>query len=151
MHKYIIQGLMLSSIWSLINIAATPSYAVDWIITKPTGEQIVERGIHPLTTYFDKARVAWDTRKDGPLPEPMPALGGLYKCGENLCVNAAQKDLHDAAVSAREAAEANEVAVDDDLRTRREQVRALLADWDSVTAAQLKQIIRWLVKKELRQ
>jgi len=66
-------------------------------------------------------------------------------------VNAEKKALHDAAVLARQEKKQEKQNLNNDISTRRQQVRALIPDWDNVTTAQLKAIVRYLLMKDLRE
>lgn len=68
-----------------------------------------------------------------------------------LRVNTAKKALHDDALQAITDAEEAEAAIDSDLDSRKATIRAALASWETVTQAQLKQAVRYLLKKDLRE
>jgi hypothetical protein len=119
------------------------------LVTDTSGIQKIIT-IHKSGGYFDKAKVAWDERLDGPMPQ-IVELGGLYKEDEVLKVDLAKKAIHDAAVAAKEAAKQAKEDLELDLESRKDQIRALLADWDNLTLTQLRQILRYFVKKELKE
>jgi hypothetical protein len=68
------------------------------LVNTPTGEQqVIEVG--EGGGYFNESLIIWDERTDGPLPAI--TLGGMVRNGTSLAFNQAQKDSHDAAISAQ--------------------------------------------------
>ena len=51
------------------------------LVNTPSGRQSIEH-IEATGDYFDKSRVLWDERVDGPLPEV--TLGGMVRAGQRL-------------------------------------------------------------------
>ena len=66
------------------------------LVNAPTGDQqLIEIG--EGGSYFDPARVLWDERTDGQLPEI--TLGGMVRVGGTLVFDQGRKDQHDAAIA----------------------------------------------------
>lgn len=65
------------------------------LVNAPTGAQdVIEVG--EGGSYFDSARVLWDERVDGPLPEI--TLGGMVRVDDSLVFSQARFDEHTAAL-----------------------------------------------------
>lgn len=65
------------------------------LVNTPTGAQALV-SIEAGGAYFDPARVLWDERTDGPLPDI--TLGGMVRQGNTLVFSQTRKDEHDAAL-----------------------------------------------------
>lgn len=66
------------------------------LVNAPSGAQeIIEVG--DGGGYFDTARVLWDEREDGPLPEI--TLGGMVRSGAGLLFSQPRMDEHNAALN----------------------------------------------------
>lgn len=64
------------------------------LVNAPTGfQEVIE--VNESGSYFDESRVLWDERDDGELP-PI-TLGGMFRSGDSLVFDQAQKDSYDAA------------------------------------------------------
>lgn len=93
------------------------------LVNTPNGAQELV-GIGPGGAYFDPARVLWDERTDGPLPDI--TLGGMVREGNTLVFSQARKDEHDAAL----------VVVPREVTMRQARQALILAELDeSVEAA----------------
>jgi hypothetical protein len=73
------------------------------LVNTPQGQVIIVVG--EGGGYFDKTKVLWDERLDGPFPPGMlPSVGGLIRSGNNLLVDPQALAAHQAKVA--EAAQA---------------------------------------------
>jgi len=88
-------------------------------------------------SYFDKSRVIWDEREDGPMPQKaIDAPGGWTKDGNDLVQDLGKKTSHDAALAVIEAQDAE-----------REQLRNALKRVDDISnLADAKVFLKKLVK-----
>lgn len=121
-----------------------PSGAQELIIVGPGGK------------YFDDARVLWDERTDGRLPEGIQ-LGGMVRQGGALVVDASMLAAAQAAAQAK-AAEAARLA-DVDQALKGDTVISNIAGmtnaqydtfWSARTAEQKDRMLKFLVRAEAR-
>jgi len=67
--------------------------------TPQNHQEVIE--VDQSGAYFDKARVLWDEREDGPLdPAILSKLGGLARNGKTLEVDAVKLEAYQAVVRA---------------------------------------------------
>lgn len=65
------------------------------LVDSPMGtQQIIE--INRSGEYYEKDRVLWDERHDGPLRIEMANVGGYKRQGSSLVFDQSKKDAHDA-------------------------------------------------------
>ena len=97
------------------------------LVDAPSGAQeLVDVG--PGGGYFDPARVLWDERTDGPLPDI--TLGGMVRQGGALVFSAERKAQHDAAL----------VVIPAEVTMRQARQALILAELDEAVEAAINAI-----------